>query len=369
MDPESLIPKLPRPRDLRPFPTAEALRYEGHTGKVRALSVDPTGQWLATGTWCMGCLASRVPWLTALGSVALAFRLGRRNAAALGGRDGAVRAHVDAAGRRGRRQVQPVAQRLAPRRCLVRRNAESEKHTDALADRFVECGDLGNGSQGVDGVRVSAAVCAAAGPGGDGPAAAGGELQGPRCKDGCPRCVVRAEGREGGPLPNTDEPLCGDCITRNGACDVGDRDGGRGRQRRARGPHPHPRTCTSERRPATRTRTLTATRCLAAPCAAAGHGPDVAPQGRLLCDRLPRRYTPRRTSLVAPNDADDAPLGVHVFAANSQAVVVHQLSKHQSQTPFRKLAGPVQRVQFLPSKPVFFVAVRFQAPLSRPRAA
>ena len=50
IDPESLFPKLPRPRDLRPFPTAEALRYEGHTGKVRSLSVDPSGQWLATGT-------------------------------------------------------------------------------------------------------------------------------------------------------------------------------------------------------------------------------------------------------------------------------------------------------------------------------
>jgi len=51
INPEDLLPKLPRPRDLRPFPTAQALNYAGHTGKVRSVSVDSTGQWLATGTW------------------------------------------------------------------------------------------------------------------------------------------------------------------------------------------------------------------------------------------------------------------------------------------------------------------------------
>jgi len=50
IDPESLIPKLPNPRDLQPFPTTQSILYEGHTDKVRTLSVDPTGQWLATGS-------------------------------------------------------------------------------------------------------------------------------------------------------------------------------------------------------------------------------------------------------------------------------------------------------------------------------
>lgn len=49
IDPESLIPKLPKPRELQPFPTMESLQYVGHEGYVRVLSVDPTGQWLATG--------------------------------------------------------------------------------------------------------------------------------------------------------------------------------------------------------------------------------------------------------------------------------------------------------------------------------
>uniref|UniRef100_A0A287B5J6 Ribosome biogenesis protein BOP1 n=2 Tax=Sus scrofa TaxID=9823 RepID=A0A287B5J6_PIG len=50
VDPEDLIPKLPRPRDLQPFPTCQALVYRGHSDLVRCLSVSPGGQWLASGS-------------------------------------------------------------------------------------------------------------------------------------------------------------------------------------------------------------------------------------------------------------------------------------------------------------------------------
>ncbi|KAJ2762284.1 Ribosome biogenesis protein erb1, partial [Coemansia nantahalensis] len=50
LDAEELMPKLPDPRDLRPFPSAEALAYLGHTGRVRSISVDPTGLWLLSGS-------------------------------------------------------------------------------------------------------------------------------------------------------------------------------------------------------------------------------------------------------------------------------------------------------------------------------
>lgn len=50
IDPESLIPELPSPKDLRPFPIRTSTIYEGHQGKIRTLSVDPTGNWLATGS-------------------------------------------------------------------------------------------------------------------------------------------------------------------------------------------------------------------------------------------------------------------------------------------------------------------------------
>eukprot|EP00898_Chlorokybus_atmophyticus_P006593 jgi/Chlat1/6935/Chrsp52S06612 len=50
IDPESLIPKLPKPRDLQPFPTMVGLVYIGHTGRVGSISVDPSGQWLASGS-------------------------------------------------------------------------------------------------------------------------------------------------------------------------------------------------------------------------------------------------------------------------------------------------------------------------------
>ncbi|KAJ1679535.1 Ribosome biogenesis protein erb1 [Spiromyces aspiralis] len=46
VDMQSLIPKLPDPRDLMPFPTAQAQVYLGHEGRVRGISVDPSGLWL-----------------------------------------------------------------------------------------------------------------------------------------------------------------------------------------------------------------------------------------------------------------------------------------------------------------------------------
>ncbi|KAG7193063.1 Ribosome biogenesis protein erb1 [Scheffersomyces spartinae] len=50
IDPDSLIPDLPSPKDLRPFPIRTSTVYEGHTGRIRTLSIDPSGLWLATGS-------------------------------------------------------------------------------------------------------------------------------------------------------------------------------------------------------------------------------------------------------------------------------------------------------------------------------
>eukprot|EP00803_Ostreobium_quekettii_P002581 evm.model.scf_1029.3 EVM.evm.TU.scf_1029.3 scf_1029:39095-48452(-) len=47
-DPQAFIPKLPKPKDLQPFPMTLHLKYDGHTGKVRSVCPDPTGQWLAS---------------------------------------------------------------------------------------------------------------------------------------------------------------------------------------------------------------------------------------------------------------------------------------------------------------------------------
>lgn len=45
----------------------------------------------------------------------------------------------------------------------------------------------------------------------------------------------------------------------------------------------------------------------------------------------------------------------------SKSVVIHQLSKRRSQSPFKNSKGLVQCVQFHPTKPFFFVAVSFQS--------
>lgn len=50
VDPEDLIPKLPKPKDLQPFPTTQSIIYTGHSDLVRSISVDPSGQWLASGS-------------------------------------------------------------------------------------------------------------------------------------------------------------------------------------------------------------------------------------------------------------------------------------------------------------------------------
>lgn len=80
VDPDSLLPKLPDPSQLRPFPTTQVLNFNGHTGRVRCTSIDPTGQWLASGsddqtlrlwelatgrctrTWNLGAVVQAVSW-------------------------------------------------------------------------------------------------------------------------------------------------------------------------------------------------------------------------------------------------------------------------------------------------------------------
>uniref|UniRef100_A0A4W4E650 Ribosome biogenesis protein BOP1 n=1 Tax=Electrophorus electricus TaxID=8005 RepID=A0A4W4E650_ELEEL len=50
VNPEDLIPKLPRPRDLQPFPTLQSLVYHGHSSLIRSISISPSGQWLVSGS-------------------------------------------------------------------------------------------------------------------------------------------------------------------------------------------------------------------------------------------------------------------------------------------------------------------------------
>lgn len=49
IDPDSLLPKLPDPDDLRPFPSKQSAVFHGHEGVVRALSVRPDGGYFASG--------------------------------------------------------------------------------------------------------------------------------------------------------------------------------------------------------------------------------------------------------------------------------------------------------------------------------
>jgi ribosome biogenesis protein ERB1 len=49
-DPEELVPKLPDPKELRPFPTHCSVLYPHPNGvRTRCVSIDPAGMWLVTG--------------------------------------------------------------------------------------------------------------------------------------------------------------------------------------------------------------------------------------------------------------------------------------------------------------------------------
>ena len=50
VDPESLIPKLPNPKDLEPYPSKLAITYKGHTDKVVNIQADPLGAWIASAS-------------------------------------------------------------------------------------------------------------------------------------------------------------------------------------------------------------------------------------------------------------------------------------------------------------------------------
>lgn len=50
IDAEYLIPKLPSPRDLQPFPTVESMVYRGHTDIIRSVSLEPKGEYIVSGS-------------------------------------------------------------------------------------------------------------------------------------------------------------------------------------------------------------------------------------------------------------------------------------------------------------------------------
>lgn len=50
IQPEDLLPQLPNPKDLQPFPSVMSMVYEGHTDMVRSIAVEPKGQYMVSGS-------------------------------------------------------------------------------------------------------------------------------------------------------------------------------------------------------------------------------------------------------------------------------------------------------------------------------
>ncbi|XP_017755564.1 PREDICTED: ribosome biogenesis protein BOP1 homolog [Eufriesea mexicana] len=49
IEPEALVPQLPSPKDLQPFPTTMSMIFKGHTDMVRSITAEPMGQYIASG--------------------------------------------------------------------------------------------------------------------------------------------------------------------------------------------------------------------------------------------------------------------------------------------------------------------------------
>ncbi|KAJ1421339.1 WD40/YVTN repeat-like-containing domain superfamily [Sesbania bispinosa] len=50
IDPESLKPKLPNRKELKPYPTTCYIEYKGHEDAVTSITIDASGQWMASGS-------------------------------------------------------------------------------------------------------------------------------------------------------------------------------------------------------------------------------------------------------------------------------------------------------------------------------
>ncbi|XP_076750011.1 ribosome biogenesis protein BOP1 homolog isoform X2 [Xylocopa sonorina] len=49
IEPEALVPQLPSPKDLQPFPTTMSMIFKGHQDMVRSITAEPMGQYIASG--------------------------------------------------------------------------------------------------------------------------------------------------------------------------------------------------------------------------------------------------------------------------------------------------------------------------------
>lgn len=50
INPKDMLPPLPSPKELKPYPNARCLRYLGHEDKVVSVAVDASGKWLLSGS-------------------------------------------------------------------------------------------------------------------------------------------------------------------------------------------------------------------------------------------------------------------------------------------------------------------------------
>ena len=73
-DPSKLIPELPSPNDLKPFPTQVSIDFNFHQTCVRTISVSPNGAFLASGDEDNNC----VIWCVRTSKIVRKFKLSNK---------------------------------------------------------------------------------------------------------------------------------------------------------------------------------------------------------------------------------------------------------------------------------------------------
>lgn len=73
-DPSKLIPELPSPNDLKPFPSQVSIDYNFHTTCVRTIALSPNGAYLASGDEDSNC----VIWCVKTGKIVRKYKLSNK---------------------------------------------------------------------------------------------------------------------------------------------------------------------------------------------------------------------------------------------------------------------------------------------------